>query len=265
MVFMVRDPTTESLRTVLDLLSLPATGETPATPSVTIDVHDDSKPRDLLPSESVLKVVTDFQFLDDNSLTYIHLGDPMLLSSTVSGDSALNDEDGLLHEYLFQQTNALCHYKQPSTDCSISLTSTLDDQPFSSSGHESKQARTDSEQSDGYTTMGAITLRLPTAPNSNQNLAGMIQAHETLDVQQEVHLVQHPKVDDVGGLIGPRNEDAVASSFLVWDLMGSSNEDAATEVTGSNAAVENTSINTPPSSAVVLVQESPSDATRSKA
>ena len=183
MAFLGRDPTTESLRTILELLSLPNTAELiPATKSADVDVNDDGEPQDLTLSEPVLKAVTDLQFSDNDSRTYIHLGIPVPLSSTPNTETALNDDE-LTHESILPHNHVLCHCQQTSTN---SLTSTLDDWLINSSGYDSILERRNSELSDGYTTMSVITAGMPTLPSPDRNSAGSIQVHKTLDLQSEV-------------------------------------------------------------------------------
>ena len=178
MAFMGRDPSTGSIRTVLDLLSLPNVAQVSSTQSVSVDIHDDYGTQKFMPSEPTFKLITDLPFSDDDSTTYIHLGVPMPLSPTVTTNGPTDD-------LILQQTHFPCQNEQPLSDCTVSITSDLDDPPSSSGGYEGAHEKQDSVRPDGYTTVSGMTS-LPTAGGFDYNSAGMVEVHKILDLQPEV-------------------------------------------------------------------------------
>ena len=178
MAFIGRDPSTGSIRTVLDLLSLPNAAQVSSTQNVSVDVHDDYRTQKFIPPEPTFKLVTDLHFSDDDSTTYIHLGDPVPLSPTTTARPSDNS--------ILQQTHFPYHNEDPLSDCTVSITSDFDDPLPSSSGYEGANEGQDSVRSDGYTTVSAMTTRLPTAGGFDHNSAKMVEVHRILDLQPEV-------------------------------------------------------------------------------
>lgn len=244
-MYIARDPTTESLKTILDSISLSATMEVTAVKDIKPAAQWEIQHQEFSIQEQALKLDTDLQLSEDDSSTYIqditkipvtrapsfdehhpscaaHDQDADNAGISFLTESAWDTEQGI--QGALAQTPAMSLDEQSSTDCTISLASSSEYLPSISNGYESIQGRTESIRSDGYIPVDASTVNSTTSASSNWPSTNTDHPHSPTD--SDPKLVQQTTTSFLlGSMVTGKEVPALTAEHSTSGFLSSTSHD----------------------------------------